>query len=89
MKVTGDNGFGPLAPLRNTRSSQTTQDGEVEKADKVEFSAVLQGIRQPQAGEPAGRSEKVQALKAEIASGSYHPDLKKVAVSFLRTFLKG
>ncbi|MBN1142139.1 MAG: flagellar biosynthesis anti-sigma factor FlgM [Deltaproteobacteria bacterium] len=89
MKVTSDNGFSPLAPLRNTRPSQTTQVGDVEKADKVEFSAVLQGIRQPQTTESSSRSEKVESLKADIADGNYHPDLKQVAVSFLKAFITG
>jgi negative regulator of flagellin synthesis FlgM len=36
----------------------------------------------------AGRNERVQELKAQIADGSYQPDLNKVATSLMQFLLE-
>jgi negative regulator of flagellin synthesis FlgM len=35
------------------------------------------------------RMEKVQALKEQVVSGNYRPDLRKVAASLLRFLVRG
>jgi len=59
--------------------------------DKVVFSDILQEMNRAQEGQivaDSGRAEKVAALKEQVASGSYQPDLNKVASSLVQ-FLQG
>ena len=59
--------------------------------NKVIFSNVLQEVNRAQEGRmvaDSGRAEKVAALKAQVADGSYQPDLNKVAKSLVQ-FLEG
>ncbi len=91
-KIFGDKGVGPVDGIKKARKIETPKEqaGSPPK-DKVEFSAVLQEVNR--AREAAGmtgssRAEKIEALKAQIASGNYRPDPEKVAESLLR-FLAG
>jgi negative regulator of flagellin synthesis FlgM len=55
--------------------------------DKVAFSDILQEMNRAQGGRmvaDSGRAEKVAALKAQVADGSYQPDLNKVAQSLVQ-----
>ncbi len=55
--------------------------------DQVQFSSVLQDVHKAQAAKgssSAARAGRVQELKAQIADGSYQPDLEKVATSLLQ-----
>ncbi len=57
------------------------------KSDQVEFSSVLKGVHESNAGQNADAAEraaKVQELKQQVASGSYQPDIDKVATSLLQ-----
>ncbi len=63
---------------------------EVSRGDKVDFSSVLQNVSKARGAAntaDAQRAEKVASLKAQISSGTYRPDLEKVAESLL-TFIR-
>jgi negative regulator of flagellin synthesis FlgM len=93
IKINGEQGVGPVGKLREVRkadSSQVAGGGKTE--DKVAFSSVLQEVnrvRQTQPTADADRAEKIQALKEQIADGSYRPDLTKVAASLLKFIAEG
>ncbi len=56
-------------------------------ADQVQFSSVLQDVHKAQAAKGSGnttRADRIKELKAQIAEGSYRPDLEKVASSLLQ-----
>lgn len=59
--------------------------------DTVVFSDILQEVNRAQeegaVAADSGRTAKVAALKAQVANGSYKPDLQKVANSLVQ-FLK-
>lgn len=77
-----------IGDLKKTDKSQ--QPGKTEGkqgADQVQFSDVLQDVnkaKQTETSMSAERADKVDALKAQVAEGSYKPDLQKVASSLLQ-----
>ena len=88
-------GVGGPGQIGNLKKSQKTQpDKTVEGIgqDKVQFSSVLQDVNKAKATTETGdaeRTERVQQLKAQIQSGSYEPDLKKVSASLLQFLVEG
>ncbi len=84
----GVGGPGQIGDLKKAQKSQPGNKAESnQKTDQVQFSAVLQDVHKAKQGEStmgAERAAKVEALKAQVAEGSYQPDLKKVAASLLQ-----
>jgi negative regulator of flagellin synthesis FlgM len=85
-------GFGPLGNVNRTgKPGVAKKSGEAGKTDRVDFSSALQQASKSQAAgatQETARAEKLQALKAQIESGTYQPDLEKVAASVLPFILK-
>ncbi len=86
-KIIGGKGFGPLDNIkRSGKAGAAKQSGPTGKSDRVDFSSTLQSASKAQAAkspQETARAEKLQALKSQIESGSYQPDLGKVASSML------
>lgn len=84
----GIGGPGQINDLKKSQKSQQANKTETDKkADQVQFSDVLQDVNKAKQSEStmsAERAAKVEALKAQIAEGSYKPDLHKVASSLLQ-----
>ena len=91
-RITGNKGFGPLANIgRADKSGQTKKSDSAKNSDRVDFSSALQNatkVQEPSAAQDAARTEKIQALKAQIENGTYKPDLEKVASSLLPFIMK-
>jgi negative regulator of flagellin synthesis FlgM len=91
-KINSGKGFGPLGNINRTgQAGAAKKSGEAAKADRVDFSSALQHASKTQAAgetQAAARAEKLQALKAQIESGTYKPDLEKVAASLLPFIMK-
>lgn len=84
----GVGGFGQAGGI-----GKSDHPGDVQKAGKTagkegaSFSSALQGANEMQATgqvENAERTARIQALKEQVANGSYEPDLHKVASSLLK-----
>lgn len=84
----GIGGPGQIGDLKKTQKSQQTNKTDAsKKTDQVQFSDVLQDVnkaKQTESTISAERAARVQELKAQIADGSYKPDLQKVASSLLQ-----
>jgi len=81
IKISGDKGLGPLDGLKKTQKAQA------DTMEKVAFSPLILEMSHLQDGgssEVSARQQKIAALKAQIAEGSYQPDLKQVAASLLK-----
>lgn len=94
FKINGDQGMGPIGGLKGTRKADTSKKAKsgASKKDTVEFSSVLQEANRSQETQSSGevaRQEKLQALKEQIAAGSYRPDSTKVAASLLKFIVGG
>ena len=93
IKINGDRGPGPLGEIRTSQKTRTTKETTTKQTtDRVDFSSVLQEVNQVKemtAATSAERTEKVQALKEQVTSGNYRPDLLKVAASLLRFLVRG
>ncbi len=91
-KINSGKGFGPLGNINRTGNAGVAKkSGETGKSDRVDFSSALQHASKSQAAgatQEAARADKLQALKAQIESGTYKPDLEKVASSLLPFILK-
>ena len=91
-KIMGGKGFGPLDGVK--RSGKTAAEKTSSKTgatDRVDFSSALKSAGKVQAtnqSQQAARAEKLQHLKAQIDSGTYRPDLGKVASSLLPFIMK-
>jgi negative regulator of flagellin synthesis FlgM len=88
-KIYGNSGVGPIDKNRNTGQVKTSdKTGEsAASGDRVQFSDVLQQVNRAKeagAGADVQRAEKLQALKEQIAEGTYRPDTTKVAASLLK-----
>lgn len=90
-KINGK-GFGPIGNInRTSKPGVVKKAGETGKTDRADFSSALQQASKAQATgatQETARAEKLQALKAQIESGTYQPDLEKVASSILPFILK-
>ncbi len=84
----GVGGLGQIGALKNAEKSQAGKKaGEAQGTDQVQFSSVLQDVQKAQTSSgsmQAQRQERVQEIKAQIADGSYRPDLNKVAASLMQ-----
>jgi len=84
----GIGGPGQIGDLKKTQKDQQTNKTDAsKKTDQVQFSDVLQDVNKAKHSEStmsAERAARVQELKAQIADGSYKPDLQKVASSLLQ-----
>jgi negative regulator of flagellin synthesis FlgM len=83
----GPHGVGQIGSLKKSADTQGIKQGKDAGEDKVEFASVLQDVNKANSVsemQQAERAEKVAALKAQIANGSYQPDLHKVSSSLLQ-----
>jgi len=91
IEFKGIGGMGPMSGLIPVNKAFEKKAEENVSGDKVVFSDILQEMNRAQEGQmvaDGGRAEKVAALKAQVANGSYQPDLNKVASSLVQ-FLQG
>ncbi|MDD3815418.1 MAG: flagellar biosynthesis anti-sigma factor FlgM [Desulfocapsaceae bacterium] len=88
----GVGGLGQIGAMKKAEKNlATNKPGESKGKDQVQFSSVLQDVQKAQTSSgniQAQRNEHVQELKAQIAEGSYHPDLNKVASSLLQFMIE-
>ena len=91
-RIMGNKGLGPLGNVTRTgKSGAAKKSDAAQKSDRVDFSSALQSATKAQAvseTQETARSEKLQALKAQIEAGTYRPDLEKVASSLLPFVMK-
>jgi negative regulator of flagellin synthesis FlgM len=88
----GVGGPGQIGSIKKTQVSKTEKKADGIPTDKVQFSSVLQDVHKAQTMRGASsseRAERVQELKAQIAEGTYEPDLQKVASSLLQFLVEG
>ncbi len=84
----GIKGFGPINTVRkNEQAGGPRQAGKPGEKKDVDFSAALQNANKVRGGamlDESERTARVEALKQQVASGSYEPDMHQVASSLLK-----
>lgn len=88
----GVGGPGQIGNLNKTQKAQTDTKTEGAGEDKVQFSSVLQDVNKAKSADEtinAERAARIEELKAQVQSGSYEPDLKKVSASLLQFLVEG
>ncbi|NLX19587.1 MAG: flagellar biosynthesis anti-sigma factor FlgM [Desulfobulbus sp.] len=89
----GVRGVGQIGGLNKTGSAGNAQKtAKSSGKEGTSFASSLHGagrISGPARAEEAERAARVQALKGQVASGQYDPDLNKVASSLLRFLVDG
>ncbi|MBV5306542.1 MAG: flagellar biosynthesis anti-sigma factor FlgM [Desulfobulbaceae bacterium] len=91
VEFLGVGGLGQIGAMKKAEKTQTGKKTGESQGDQVQFSSVLQDVQKAQstsATAQSGRNERVQELKAQIADGSYQPDLNKVATSLMQFLLE-
>ncbi len=91
VKFLGVGGPAQISNLQKTNKAQSPKSDKSAGADSVQFSSVLQDVNRAQsakASSQSDRAERVQELKAQIAEGSYQPDLNKVASSLIEFLIR-
>lgn len=86
-------GVSSLGQIGSLKKSAQAQGGKkssgTQDAAQVEFSSVLQDVNKAQmTTDNSSRTAKVEELKAQVANGSYEPDLSKVASSLLQFLME-
>ncbi len=86
----GVNNLGQIGSLKKSGQVQSNQKaGAAHEGDQVEFSSILQDVKKGHSGDgDNNRAERVEELKAQVADGSYEPDLNKVASSLLQFLME-
>ncbi len=84
----GMHGVGQIGGLgKATNSAGIEKSGKADGKTGIPFTQALQGTKGMQAvsqAQDAERAERVEQLKEQVNSGSYAPDLNKVASSLLK-----
>ena len=91
VEFLGVGGLGQIGSIKKSEKTQAdNKTGSVQESDQVQFSSVLQDVNKAQAGgdENTERAERVAELKQQISSGSYQPDLNKVASNLLQFLME-
>lgn len=91
VEFRGIGGLGQIGSMKKTGKAETgAKTGSAQEADQVQFSSVLQNVSKAQAGagENSDRAERVAEIKQQVASGSYEPDLNKVASNLLQFLME-
>jgi len=87
VEFLGVGGSQQIGNLKKSPNTQTDKTNKLAGKDKVEFSSVLQDVHKAQSTAKSGNAERIdriQEIKAQIADGSYEPDLQKVSASLLQ-----
>jgi len=88
----GVGGPSQIGDIKKPQKAQANKKTESTQGnDQVQFSSVLQDVNKAQEAGASSNSERaarVQELKAQIADGSYKPDLNKVASSLLEFLIQ-
>ncbi len=87
----GVGGPGQIGSIKKSDKAQTDKKaGSAQAGDQVQFSSVLQDVNKAQGSseESSERAERVAELKAQVADGSYKPDLNKVASNLLQFLME-
>ena len=77
---------------KTNRSGETQKSGKADNTQGASFSSALKGASQATAVGDVTKSERaarVEELKAQVANGTYEPDLNKVASSLLKFLVEG
>lgn len=90
VEFLGVGGLGQIGSIKKSEGAQAGKKaGAAQEGDQVEFSSVLKDVNKAQnPSEDANRTERVAELKAQVANGSYEPDLTKVASSLLQFLME-
>lgn len=91
VKFLGVGGPGQIGSLQKSGKAEGSKTDKASGADNVQFSSVLQDVHKAQSASGSNasdRAERVQELKAQVAEGSYKPDLNKVASSLLQFLIE-
>ncbi len=87
----GVSGPGQIGSIKKSTQAQAeTKTGSAQASDQVQFSSVLQDVNKAQGSSDGNseRAERVAELKAQVAEGSYKPDLNKVASNLLQFLME-
>lgn len=91
VKFLGVSGPNQIGSIKKNKTAQVDKKPDsAQQSDQVKFSSVLQDVNKAQASstESSERTERVAKLKAQIAEGSYKPDLNKVASNLLQFLME-
>lgn len=92
VKFFGVGGPNQIGSLKKTQKPSSDKKADGVQTDKVEFSSVLQDVNKAQSineTQNAQRASRVAQLKAQVADGTYKPDLDNVASSLVQFLLQG
>jgi len=92
VEFTGIGSPHQIGSLKKSQNAQVDKTTKTSGEDIVQFSSVLQDVHKAQNSIKTGnseRAERIQDIKAQIADGSYEPDLKKVSASLLQFLVEG
>ncbi|MGL1931424.1 MAG: flagellar biosynthesis anti-sigma factor FlgM [Desulfotalea sp.] len=78
-------GIGGPGQIGNIRPTQSNKTNEASNTDAAQFADALKNAQATPSvsNEKSERAERVAELKAQVASGSYQPDMKQVSTSLL------
>jgi len=89
----GNKGIGSIGALSAPRKAVNVKPGSAKSpVDRVDFSTVLQEVSKSQGVQEsaaAARTQRLAALREQVANGTYRPDLEQVAASLVNFMADG
>lgn len=86
MKINDINRINRINTAYQSQNEAVKSHKKSATKDEVHISTEAQALLKSSRAEQSDRSEKINALKAEIQSGTYHVDAGKVAEKLLPFF---
>lgn len=86
MKINDINRINRINSVYQTQNDIQKTDKKAASKDMVQISEAAKQMLETSRAESADRTEKLNALRAEIQSGTYHVDAGKVAEKLLPFF---
>lgn len=77
---------------KTNRTGEAQKSGKADNAQGASFSSALKGASETTSTSDVAKSDRaarVEELKAQVANGTYEPDLNKVASSLLKFLVEG
>ncbi|MFD0714954.1 flagellar biosynthesis anti-sigma factor FlgM [Paenibacillus sp. GCM10027626] len=79
MKINEIQRIGAVNPYKQNQEQRTGQTERKRSRDEVQISAEAQEMLSYSRANDTERAKRVQALKQEVSSGTYHVDAGKIA----------
>ncbi|MBB6671524.1 flagellar biosynthesis anti-sigma factor FlgM [Cohnella nanjingensis] len=86
MKINDTQRIGAYRAYQNTNEARTGQTESKRRKDEVQISTEAKELLDAQGQDDTARAERIESLKREVSTGTYHVETNKLAETLLPFF---